>query len=100
VTKSNTSDKTTVTLAVPVKFEEQEVTEIVMDLNSLTGRDISSIKSTWAHAGNFSSVPATDMDFCALVAARASGKPIELFDVLKAKDYTKVCQTVSNFLLS
>jgi hypothetical protein len=98
--KKNESGKSVVTLKKPVNFEGNEVTEISMDLESLTGRDISSIKSEWAMAGKFSPVPAADIDFCILAACRASGQPAELFDLLGSKDYMRVSQEVSNFFNS
>lgn len=88
-----------VKLSKPVKFEENTIEEINMNLDDLTGRDISKVKSEWSMTGKFSPVPATDIDFCIMVAARASNQPIDLFDVLPAKDYLKVSQEVSNFLM-
>ena len=87
------------TFSKPVNFEGQEIKSIKMDLDSLTGRDISQVKSQWAHAGNFSPVPAADTDFCVMVAARASKQPLELFDVMPAKEYLGITQKVSNFLM-
>jgi hypothetical protein len=84
----------------PVTFEGTEYTELEMNLDSLTGKDISQAKRLWAGAGNFSPVPAADMDFCAALAAQASKQPLEFFEALPAKEYTKLTQAVSNFLLS
>lgn len=90
----------TVTFKNPVTFEENTVESIELDLDSLTGRDMSQIKSEWAQAGKFSPVPATDLDFCIMVAARASKQPIEFFEQLKSREWLKVAQEVSNFLMS
>lgn len=85
-------------LAKEFKFEDQKITEIDLDLDSLTGRDISEVKRQWAAEGNFSPMPSTDVDFCAMLAAKASKLPIDLIQSLPAKEYTKVAQAVSNFL--
>lgn len=86
--------------AKPVNFEGQEIKQILLDLEGLTGKDISRVKSAWAQAGNFSPVAASDLDFCAMVACKAAGQPYEFADALPAKDYVKLAQEVSNFLLS
>lgn len=83
-----------------IEFEGQEHKEIDLDLEALTGKDISQAKRIWAMDGNFSPVPAADMDFCAAIAAQASKLPMEFFDALPAREYTKLTQAVSNFLLN
>lgn len=87
-------------LSAPFKFEDQEITELNLDLESLTGRDISIVKREWAGLGNFSPMPSTDVDFCAMLAAKASKQPFEIIESLPAKEYTKLAQEVSNFLNS
>lgn len=84
--------------AKPYKFDDIEFTEIELDLDALTGKDISSAKRVWAMAGNFSPMPSADMDFCAALAAQASKQPIEFFEQLPAREFNKVTQMVSNFL--
>ena len=82
----------------PYKFDDAEFTEIDLDLDSLTGKDISSAKRIWSMAGNFSPMPSTDMDFCAALAAQASNQPIEFFESMPAREFNKITQAVSNFL--
>lgn len=84
----------------PFEFEGKEYKEIDIKLDALTGRDISVAKREWAGDGNFSPVPASDQDFCVAVAAKASKLPIEFFYALPAREYTKLTQAVSNFLLA
>lgn len=84
----------------PFDFEGTEYTELEIPLESLNGRDISVAKREWAAGGNFSPVPVADSDFCASVAARACKLPVEFFYSLPAKEYTKLTQAVSNFLLA
>lgn len=84
----------------PFTFDGKEHTEITMDLDALTGRDISAAKKEWVAAGNFSPIPAADSDYCAIVAARASKLPLEFFYELPAREYSKLTQAVSNFLIA
>lgn len=85
---------------IPFKFEDKEYKELDIDLDALTGQDISAAKREWAASGNFSPVPTSDSDFCATVAARATKLPVEFFYALPAREYTRLTQAVSNFLLS
>lgn len=82
-----------------VEFEGKQYADINLDLESLTGADMSAVKREWTAAGNFSALVSTDMDFCACVAAKAAKLPLEFFTALPAKEYIKITQTVSNFLL-
>lgn len=84
--------------AKPFTFEDVEYTELDLDLDSMTGQDLADIKRSWALAGNFSPVPAADLDFCAAAAAHAAKVPSELIYALPAKEFNKVTQAVMNFL--
>lgn len=85
----------------PIKFEDEpEIKEIEIDLDGINGYDISEVKKKFSAAGNFSPILATDTDFCIMMAARKSGKPIEFFKELPGKDYLAIAQGVQNFLLA
>lgn len=85
----------------PIKFEDgPEIKEIEIDLDGINGYDISEVKKQFSAAGNFSPILATDTDFCIMMAARKSGKPIEFFKELPGKDYLAIAQGVQNFLLA
>lgn len=86
------------TFKTPFHFEGKDYPDIDMDLDGLTGQDLSDVKRRWAAAGNFSPLPSTDMDFCAEVAATAAKLPVEFFQALPAREFNKVTQAVSNFL--
>lgn len=83
----------------PFNFEGQEYSEIDLDLESLSGEDMRAVKQLWIGEGNFAAIPAADPEFCVYTAARASKKPIEFFRALPAREYMKIAQKVSNFLL-
>lgn len=88
------------TFSRPVEFESEKYEKFEINLDALTGRDLSIAKSEWALAGKFSPMPATDQDYCATVACNAAKMPREFADYWPAPDYTAICQKVSNFLLS
>lgn len=84
----------------PYVFEGKEYKEIEVDIDALTGDDMSAAKKEYAADGNFTLIPATDWDFCILVAARATQQPLEFFKRMPAKEYCKLATGVSNFLLA
>lgn len=86
-------------LSKEYEFEGQKYTELELDLDILTGKDVSAAKREWARLGNFSPLVSADIDFCAFLAAKATKLPIEFMSGLPAKDYCGVAQEVSNFLL-
>ena len=84
----------------PYEFEGKTFKEIEFDLDSLKGSDISAAKKEFAATGNFSPVPSTDSDFCAILLARMTKQPVEFFTGLPARDYCSLTQQVSNFLIA
>ena len=66
---------------------------------ALYQKPISAAKKEMTGAGIFAPVPASDSDFCAILLARLCKLPREFFSAMPAKDYAKLTQEVSNFLL-
>ena len=50
-------------LSKEYEFEGQKYTEIELNLDVLTGKDVSAVKREWARAGNISPLVAVDTDF-------------------------------------
>lgn len=84
----------------PYEFDGDEYTEIEVDIESLKGSDISAVKKQYVSAGNFSPIPAVDYDFCAMILAHASSKPLEFYTDMPANDYCAITKMVSDFLLA
>jgi len=86
--------KQTIKLQTPVEFEGATVSELELDLDSLTGADLIA-------AERESNGPVSEMSkgYQAALAARAAGKPLELIHALKARDFTEVTVRVQGFLL-
>lgn len=82
----------------PYEFEGKTFKEIEVDLDSLKGSDISAAKREFVANGNYSPLPSTDSDFCAILLARLAKQPREFFDGMPARDYCALTQRVSNFL--
>lgn len=89
-----------INLSKPFSFDGKEYTEFEADLDALKGTDVSAAKREWMRTGGFSAVITADLEFCVFLAARAAKLPFEFFDQLPAKDYCRIGQEVSNFLLN
>lgn len=83
----------------PYVFEDEEVKEIEIDLDSLKGSDIEAAKKEFSKEGHFSAILGADPVFCMMLAARLTKRPKEFFDDLPGKDYLAISQEIQNFLL-
>lgn len=81
------------------EFEGKTYSELQLNLDDLTGKDVSAAKREWARSGNYSPLMASDTDFCVFLAAKSAKLPVEFMEGLPAKDYCAIGQAVSNFLL-
>lgn len=86
--------------AKPYEFEGKTYDAVEFDLDSLKGSDISAAKREFTATGNFSPLPTTDYDFCAILLARMTKHPVEFFTELPAREYCALTQKVSNFLIA
>jgi len=89
----------TIKLSVPVKWEDTERTELVLDLDSLTGDDLASAEAEMQLAGVVPVMVDTSKRFMMYVAAKAAKVPVEFIGKLKASDATKVTLAVQGFLM-
>lgn len=107
-------------LLKPVKFEGEEISSLDLDLESLTGADLKSIKRDYlklkaakATPKDRAANPVSDIlqnesialllsnsDFVDFVAARAAKKPVELIGALTMRDYLRIQAEVGNFFNS
>lgn len=86
------------TFSEPFEFDGETYTEIEFDLKTLKGVDISATKKIFSQEVPICLSLGADTDFCALLLARMTKKPIEFYKEMPAKDYCELTQTVSNFL--
>jgi hypothetical protein len=86
-------------LSKPFTFEEKEYTEIKLDLESLTGRDLISAEAEARIIAGPSPVSELSKPYNAVVAAKAAKVPIDMILDLPAKEFTIVTMSVQDFLL-
>lgn len=96
----NEGESNVITLSKPV----ENIKEIVLDLESLTGSSLTNIEKTWRKEcrkkDNTSLIKELDGAYLAMVAAVASKTSYSLMQKLSAKDFTKITMKVSSFLLA
>jgi hypothetical protein len=98
------SDPLKVTLKKPVTFEGKEYSEIDLSaLESWTCDDVIKVQKQFKKL-NAESLSATDaillesnVEYCVLVAVRATGLPVEFFKRLPAKEGNKIKNAVAIF---
>lgn len=87
-------------LSKPIIFEGKEYTELTLDLDGITGRDLLKVEAeARIIAGSAAALVAElSKSYHAVVAAKAAGVPVDLILALPAKDFTKITVAVQNFL--
>lgn len=89
------SKELVVKFSKPVTFENETHEEIdLSNLENITASDLSDVESQVMD----SIVPELTMKYALLLAAKATKKPVELFNSLPAKEGLKVKRMVTNFL--
>lgn len=87
-----------VILSKPFSFEGKEYTELVLDLDSLTGNDMINAAKESRVIGDTSAVPEMSKTYLVVLAARAAKVPVDMLLALPGKDFSKVTIRVQDFL--
>lgn len=82
----------------PFTYEGKEYTELILDLNSLKGKDLMNATKEMRALGDVSPVPELSKAYLAVVAAKAAKAPVDLILELPGKEFSKVTLVVQNFL--
>ncbi|MGL5512950.1 MAG: phage tail assembly protein [Sporomusa sp.] len=82
----------------PYSFEGVEYNDVDLSgLESLSASDMIAVSKILERGGSISVIPEMTMEYCLLIAARASQKPIEFFTGLRPKDAIKIKNRVTGF---
>ena len=89
-------------LRTPIHFEGEEISELDLKLEDMTGADLIAVEREMAiQAGqsiDLNPMKEFSKDYLARVAAKAAGKPAECIQALRAADFTQVTAQVQAFL--
>ena len=88
-------------LKKPLSVKGEQLSEIDLNLEGLTGQDIIEVERQIdaANDGRALLLPEYSKIYLAAVAARALKVPREALNMLTAKDFTQITQAVQNFLI-
>ncbi len=85
-------------LSKPYTFEGKEYTELKLDFDVLTGRDMIIAEAEVRVIADPAPVAELSKSYLAVMAAKAARVPVDLILGLPAKDFSKVTIEVQNFL--
>ncbi|MFW5433702.1 phage tail assembly protein [Paenibacillus apiarius] len=99
-TEQTMADERVYKLVRPISFDGEEVKELVLDFDELTGRDLLACarQAQTMAPDEVAFVRALSLPYQVVVAAKAAAVPAELIQSLKAKDFTQVTQRAQIFL--
>ncbi len=86
----------------PITFEDQEIKELTLDFDSLSGADLIQAERLAARIPGYSDsfVKPANTLYQVCVAAQAAKVVPELITALKAKDFGRVTMSAANFLVT
>lgn len=89
----------TIPFRKPFSFEGKEYTEIRLDLDALSGKDVIDAETEARSMGARAIMLESSKVYQAILAARAAGVTVDLINALPAKEFSRVTGEVQGFLL-
>lgn len=87
-----------VKLSKTYDFEGEKISELDFSgLEDITAADMIKANKILANSGTVAILPENDLHYTLIIAASATGQPIEFFKQLKPKDAVKVKNKVTSF---
>ena len=79
-------------------FEGTEISEVDLSgMDNLTENDMIRANKVLQNSGTITAVPETNLEYAMIIAASATGTPVEFFKGLKSRDAIKIKTKVTNF---
>lgn len=98
VTETAASKEAVIKLSRTYDFEGEKIKEIDMSgLEEITANDMIKANKVLNNNGTVTVLPETNLEYTLIIAASASGLPIEFFKILVPKDAMKVKNRVTSF---
>ncbi len=93
------NDENIMKLSKEYNFEGETISEIDLSrLEDMTAEDMIAAQKVLTASGSVSLMPENSLEFAIILAARATGRPIEFFKQLRMKDSMKLKNRVSGFI--
>ena len=97
-TETAASKEAVIKLSRTYDFEGEKIKEIDMSgLEEITANDMIKANKVLNNNGTVTVLPETNLEYTLIIAASASGLPIEFFKILVPKDAMKVKNRVTSF---
>lgn len=93
----------TVKLSKPFSYQDEVYTEIKMDFEGLTGREVESIDAQLQTVGDYMVTqinPYSNHKYQRYFAAAAAGVPSDMLEALPMRDYNKITKAAQDFLFA
>lgn len=98
VTQADDDAESIVKLSKTYDFEGDKISELDFSgMENVTAEDMIKANKVLASSGTVSVLPENDLHYTLIIAASATGYPIEFFKALKPKDAIKVKNKVTSF---
>lgn len=98
VTRAADDAESIVKLSKTYDFEGDKISELDFSgMENVTAEDMIKANKVLASSGTVSVLPENDLHYTLIIAASATGYPIEFFKALKPKDAIKVKNKVTSF---
>ena len=98
VTQAACDAESIVNLSKTYDFEGDKISELDFSgMENVTAEDMIKANKVLASSGTVSVLPENDLHYTLIIAASATGYPIEFFKALKPKDAIKVKNKVTSF---
>lgn len=79
-------------------FEGEKINKIDMSgLEDITANDMIKANKVLTASGGVSMMPETNLEYCLIIAAGVTGRPVEFFKSMKPHDAIKIKNAVTNF---
>lgn len=88
-----------IVLSKTYSFEGKEYTELTLDFDSLTGRDVINAEKEARILGDNTPLPEFSKTYQAVLAAKAAKVSVDMLMSLNVRDFTLVTLMVQDFLL-
>lgn len=86
-------------LSKPFEWQGKTYTELILDFESLTGKDLIKAENEFNKKGGFAVMLDLNKEYCAILAAKSAGVGSDMLMELPANDFSKITTRVTGFLL-
>lgn len=98
IEETRTTDEDILTLTKTYNFEGEQISKIDFSgMENITANDMIKANRVMAASGSVSTFPEGDLHYALIIAASATGYPVEFFKTLKPKDAIRVKNKVTSF---